>query len=326
VLAGVLQKCPLLACNHLPPLIANLTDTRRRWLSELYEANSTAVFNLCRRLLNSREDAADATHEVFLRAAASLSEAPNSPQARAWLMTVARNHSIDLLRRRERFGSALTTLAATADARVESVQAVEDRQLLVAVLRELGVRDREALWQSAVESRPLPDIARSFGLSYMAAAKLVSRARRRALVLATRLVVILGLAQLGRAARRSNLAHGSQLVAALVVMPLAIAALVGSSSGRAPIGAEASVGHHPPGASGVLPGTHRSTPPAGIGATAQLLGVQLPAFLGVTAPGAVIANAPSDPSVIDVDHGKGPDWDDTLQPRPGRRVARGHAW
>jgi len=72
-----------------------LTDARRRWLSELYEANSAAVFNQCRRLLTSREDAADATHEVFLRAAASLSEDPNTPQARAWLITVARNHSID---------------------------------------------------------------------------------------------------------------------------------------------------------------------------------------------------------------------------------------
>jgi DNA-directed RNA polymerase specialized sigma24 family protein len=56
----------------------NLTDDRRRWLSELYESNSAAVFNVSYRLLNSREDAADATHEVFLRAANSLSEAPDS--------------------------------------------------------------------------------------------------------------------------------------------------------------------------------------------------------------------------------------------------------
>jgi DNA-directed RNA polymerase specialized sigma24 family protein len=58
-----------------------------------------------------REDAADATHEVFLRAANSLSKAPDIAQARAWLTKVARNYAIDLLRRRERFGSAMTTLA-----------------------------------------------------------------------------------------------------------------------------------------------------------------------------------------------------------------------
>jgi len=336
VRVGALRKCPPLAGNQLPPLISNLTDTRRRWLSELYEANSTAVFNLCRRLLNSREDAADATHEVFLRAAASLSEAPNSPQARAWLMTVARNHSIDLLRRRERFGSALTTLAATADDGVESVQAVEDRQLLVAVLRELGVRDREALWQSAVERRPLAEIARSHGVSYTAAAKLLSRARQRALVLATRLAIILGLAQLGRAARRSNLAHGSQLVAAFVIMPLAMATLVGSSSANAPIGAAVSVqtpsvvslrplvGDRSTRAGGQLPGTGTSPLLAGIGAVAQALAAQVAAAAAVSTPVSPTAIPPV-PSDTDVDHGKGPDWDDTIRHHPGLAKALGHA-
>src|SRR5437879_13731987 len=95
-------------------MAVNLTDARRRWLAELYQANSAAVFNQCRHLLGSREDAADATQEVFLRAAASLTEAPDSPHARASLTTVTRNYYIDLLRRRERFGSPLTTLSATA--------------------------------------------------------------------------------------------------------------------------------------------------------------------------------------------------------------------
>ena len=217
----------------------NLNDARRRWLSELYEANSAAVFNLCRRLLNSREDAADATHEVFLRAAASLSEPPSSAQARGWLTTVARNYCIDLLRRRERFGSALTTLAATADAGPDSVQSVEDRQLLTTVLQQLGVRDRQALWQSAVESRSLPEIARSFNLSYTAAAQLLSRARRRALLVAARLAIILGLAQLGRAFRRSNGARLGQQLAAVVVVPILVAAVVVSSSPHAEIGAAA---------------------------------------------------------------------------------------
>ncbi len=202
----------------------NLSDARRRWLSELYEANSAAIFNLCRRLLNSREDAADATHEVFLRAAASLSEPPSSPHARGWLTTVARNYCIDLLRRRERFGSALITLAATADAGGDSVQSVEDRELLTTVLQQLGVRDRQALWQSAVESRSLPEIARSFNLSYSAAAQLLSRARRRALLVAARLAIILGLAQLGRAFRRSNGARLGQQLAAVVVVPILAAA------------------------------------------------------------------------------------------------------
>jgi len=307
----------------------NLDDARRRWLSELYEANSAAIFNLCRRLLNSREDAADATHEVFLRAAASLFEAPGSPQARGWLTRVARNYCIDLLRRRERFGSALITLAATADPGGDSVQSVEDRELLTTVLRQLGVRDREALWQSAVELRSLPEIPRSFNLSYTAAAQLLSRARRRAVLVAARLAVILGLAQLGQVFRRSNAAHRGQQLAAVVVVPIMVAAVVISSSPHAEIGAAAtshaagaqaqgpSIGHP-----SALPATGPSTPPATTGALAAIPPTSTVATVPAPAGVTPIA-APPVPTDLDIDHGKGRDRDDSIHKHPGRGKALG---
>ena len=307
----------------------NLDDARRRWLSELYEANSAAIFNLCRRLLNSREDAADATHEVFLRAAASLFEAPGSPQARGWLTRVARNYCIDLLRRRERFGSALITLAATADPGGDSVQSVEDRELLTTVLQQLGVRDREALWQSAVELRSLPEIARSFNLSYTDAAQLLSRARRRAVLVAARLAVILGLAQLGQVFRRSNAAHRGQQLAAVVVVPIMVAAVVISSSPHADMGAAAtsqaagaqaqgpSIGHP-----SALPATGPSTPPVTMGALAALPPASTVATVPAPASVTPIA-APPVPTDLDIDHGKGRDRDDSIHKHPGRGKALG---
>ncbi len=311
----------------------NLNDARRRWLSELYEANSAVVFNLCRRLLNSREDAADATHEVFLRAAASLSGPPRSAQTRGWLTTVARNYCIDLLRRRERFGSALTTLAATPDAGPDSVESVEDRQLLMTVLQQLGVRDREALWQSAVESRSLAEIARSFNLSYTAAAQLLSRARRRALLVAARLAVILGFAQVGRAFKRSNAAYGGQQLAAVVVVPIMVAALVVSSSPHADVGAaattqaagvqaQASIGNQSARVNGQLPETGPSTPPVTNGALAAIPAVSTVATVPEP-PGVTPIAAPPGPTDLDIDHGKGRDRDDTIHKHPGRGKALG---
>src|SRR2546423_12972051 len=142
-------------------------DTRGSWLADLYESNSTAVFQVCQRLMKNPEDAADATHEVFLRALASLSGEPAGTQARAWLVRVARNHCLDLLRRQKRLGSALTTLAAEPVRHAEAEQAVLDRQFVDAVLRQLKQRERQALWQSAVEYRPLSAIGPHLGLSYM---------------------------------------------------------------------------------------------------------------------------------------------------------------
>jgi RNA polymerase sigma factor (sigma-70 family) len=205
----------------------DVTDGRRQWLSELYKANAPAVFKQCRRLLKSPEDAADATQEIFLRAAISLSEDVVGPQAGAWLNTVARNYCIDLIRRRERLGSAMATLGATADAPAAPEESVENRELLLAVLPQLGVRERQALWESAVEDLPLSQIARSRGISYLAAAQLLSRARRRALALATRLAIILGLAQLWQAAaRRSQFLERAQRLAAVTAVPVAIALVV----------------------------------------------------------------------------------------------------
>ena len=318
--------------NERPPVTVNLTDARRRWLAELYQLDSAAVFNQCRRLLGSREDAADATQEVFLRAAASLTEAPDSPQARAWLTKVARNHCIDLLRRRERFTSALTTLAATAGPTAGSVQTVEDRQLLQAVLRQMGVREREALWRSAVADLPVGDIARSFGVSYLAAAQLLHRARRQALVLATRLAVILGLARIGQAARRLNLALRSEQIAAVVVVPLAIAAMVVSSAPQRPIRVEAK---SPPGsvsaqslASSPLKGLQPGKGGLPVLATADVVKVTAAQMEAVSAvptativkPGPLSA-APSD---LDKDHGKGRDRDDSTHKHPRHENAGGH--
>lgn len=152
-------------------------DARGRWLSDLYESNSMAVFRVCQRLLQNREDAADAMHEVFLRAVVSLPGEPDGGRARAWLITVARHHCLDVLRRRKRLGSALNTLAADAQRYGQAEQAVVDRQFVDAVLRQLRDRERQALWQSAVEHRPVTEIASYLGLSYMAAAQLLHRGR-----------------------------------------------------------------------------------------------------------------------------------------------------
>jgi len=225
----------------------------------------------------------------------------------------------------------MVTLAATADARADGVEVVEDRELLLAVLRELGVRDREALWQSAVERRPLAEIARSFDLSYTAAAQLLSRARRRALLVASRLAVILGLAKLGRAVRRQNWAERGQLVASVVV-PVLVAAVVVSSSPHAEMSVAATspasvlyqgpgIGHRSPRVVGQLPETGPSTAPAPTGtvaaAAAQVLGVQ-------TVPPVVIPKPSPPPFNADVDHGKGRDRDGKDEKKPVNGTAFGH--
>src|SRR5262245_7603300 len=72
----------------------------RNAFGHLVDNHKRMVFGLCVRLLRDQEEARDAAQETFMRAYASLAgfdpEHPFAP----WLLRIARNHCIDLLRRR----------------------------------------------------------------------------------------------------------------------------------------------------------------------------------------------------------------------------------
>lgn len=206
----------------------------RKWLEDLYRANHAAVSRVCASILRNPEDAADATQQAFLIALESMEPTAKSAAARGWLLTVARNHCLDLLRRRKRLSKALVTLGPDTGGGTEMETAVADRDFVDVVFKQLSKRERQALWQSAVESRPLADIASRLHLSYMAAAQVLHRARRRAIAAATRLAVVFGVFHL----RRPRLGAGSLLaahrLAAVAAVPLIAVSMSASSPARQP--------------------------------------------------------------------------------------------
>jgi RNA polymerase sigma-70 factor (ECF subfamily) len=67
---------------------------------ELYRMYGPAIFRFCRRALPTREDAEDATTEVFMKVRQKLGTYDSSRPFKAWLYKVASNHCWDMLRRR----------------------------------------------------------------------------------------------------------------------------------------------------------------------------------------------------------------------------------
>jgi hypothetical protein len=156
---------------------------------------------------------------------------------RTWLLTAAQNHCLEVLRRHHR----VSTIAGTdsgGDADPET--AVVERDLISAIFKELRVRERKALWQWAVESRPLAEIANDLGLSYTAVQQLLFRARRHAASVAARVAALLGLLQLGRALRRAS--HAYQLALAAAVVPIILVSSPSSSGGAPTLPSPASGG------------------------------------------------------------------------------------
>ena len=67
---------------------------------DIYKTHYRRVFNLCRYLLNSFDRAEDAAHEVFLRAHARMGSYNPALPLSSWLLKIASNYCIDLLRRK----------------------------------------------------------------------------------------------------------------------------------------------------------------------------------------------------------------------------------
>jgi RNA polymerase sigma-70 factor (ECF subfamily) len=68
---------------------------------ELYREYAPAIFRFCRRAMPTREDAEDATMDIFVKVRQKLSQYDATRAFSAWLYAVAANHCWDLLRRRK---------------------------------------------------------------------------------------------------------------------------------------------------------------------------------------------------------------------------------
>lgn len=68
---------------------------------ELYRDYAPAIFRFCRRAMPTREDAEDATMEIFMKLKGKLGQYDATRSFSAWLYRVAANHCWDILRRRK---------------------------------------------------------------------------------------------------------------------------------------------------------------------------------------------------------------------------------
>jgi RNA polymerase sigma-70 factor, ECF subfamily len=84
----------------LAQLLSQVRAGDREAWGELYRRYAPAIFRFCRRLLPAREDAEDATTEIFVKVRQKIATYDSSRPFTAWLYKVASNHCWDTLRRR----------------------------------------------------------------------------------------------------------------------------------------------------------------------------------------------------------------------------------
>jgi RNA polymerase sigma-70 factor (ECF subfamily) len=92
--------------------------TKEVAFDELYKTHYRQVRSLCRQLLGSPERADDAAQEAFIRAYRAFARYDAGQPFGAWIMKIARNHCLDVLRRR----STETALFGSEDAEAAAVE------------------------------------------------------------------------------------------------------------------------------------------------------------------------------------------------------------
>lgn len=161
--------------------------------ARLVEKHKQSVYGLACRLLGAGEEARDAAQEAFVRAYTGIRDFdPRQPFA-AWVLRIARNHCIDLLRRRR------PTLTLAAEGRgddgpetgvapelpdpfarsgEQAVQEEEAQRDLDRAVAQLSPRYREVIALFHVQHRSYAEIADTLGVPMGTVMTWLHRARK----------------------------------------------------------------------------------------------------------------------------------------------------
>lgn len=97
-------------------LIGRVALGDRAAFASLYRASSPKLFAICLRILQDRSDAEEALQEVYIKIwQRARSFAARSGTATSWLVAIARNHAIDVIRARRPAPQDIDDLAEALD-------------------------------------------------------------------------------------------------------------------------------------------------------------------------------------------------------------------
>jgi RNA polymerase sigma factor (sigma-70 family) len=150
---------------------------------ELYREYAPAIFRFCRRALPAREDAEDATMEIFMKLKGKLTQYDQTRSFSAWLYKVAANHCWDTLRRRkirqDKETEDVDTLPLEHPEPSQLQKLIEERSTdeVRKALARLGARARMALVMRYYSEMSYDEIAEALGVRRAFVGVVLLRAR-----------------------------------------------------------------------------------------------------------------------------------------------------
>jgi len=158
------------------------TGDTQAW-GDLYREYAPAIFRFCRRAMPTREDAEDATMEIFTKLRDKLAQYDQSRSFTAWLYKVAANHCWDMLRRRrvrqDKETEDVTEIPLEAPEPNQLEKLIEERtsEEVRRALDKLGLRARMALVMRYYSDMSYDEIADALGVRRAFVGVVLLRAR-----------------------------------------------------------------------------------------------------------------------------------------------------
>ncbi|MCA0921107.1 sigma-70 family RNA polymerase sigma factor [Pseudooceanicola nanhaiensis] len=147
-----MERAGTAALEELEDLLARTAMGDRAAFGRLYQLTSAKLFGVCLRILSREQEAEDALQEIYVKIWCNADRyrvVGYSPMT--WLITIARNHAIDRLRKRRAAGTSLDQAEDVPDGTPNpeaSAIASSDRAQLLRCFGELE-RDRSDAVQRA---------------------------------------------------------------------------------------------------------------------------------------------------------------------------------
>lgn len=128
------------------------------------------IFGLCLRLLRTEAEAAEVAQEAFLRAYQNLDRYDETRPFDLWVITIARNLCLDILRRRQKVRTEdvdehAQALPSGEPNQEDAAISKQERQSLEEAMNTLPVEDREVLALYYVQKRTTKEIAQVMGVA-----------------------------------------------------------------------------------------------------------------------------------------------------------------
>jgi RNA polymerase sigma factor (sigma-70 family) len=176
---GLRGPTPLLRLQGDERLVALTRRGNQAAYEALVARYQSRLLAFCRHMLSSREDAEDVLQEVFAAAFNAMMADERPLNVRPWLYRIARNRSLNHLRRTQAVGvdSMDVHFADNGQTTADKAHRREDFRLLVADVQELPETQRTALLLREIDALSYEQIAEAMETTVPSIKSLLVRAR-----------------------------------------------------------------------------------------------------------------------------------------------------